>query len=222
VADDATPEVIEQEMAETRHSLVEKIAALESQVVATVQSATTAVQETVQSVTAAVTDTTDQVRQGLFGVQDEAKQALHGLTDNVREAFDVTRHAKENPVASVAVAAAAGFVTGLLVFRSVPARLPKRMTEGSEPRPRVAPPPADYMMVQPAAAVPAAPKETTWFDELMSRAGKELVKLGEQAVAQAVAQARAAIDQSVPKLVDNLVATGTERVHGLVDGGRRA
>ena len=57
------------------------------------------------------------------------------------------------------------------------------------------------------------------MDELLTRAGQEIVKLGEQALSKAVAQARTAIDQNVPKFVDTLVATGAERV-GLADTRR--
>ena len=215
--DDPKPEVIEQDMAATRSSLVDKIAALEKQVVATVQSATTAVQDTVQSVTSAVHDTTSSVREGLLGVGDDAKQAVHGLTDSVKGAFDMTTHVRENPVAMVGGAAVAGFLTGLLVFGKAARSLPARMDKGSEPaavppyRPSYA---AGYATPEPApqAAPQASPKRPTWLDELMSKAGQEIVKLGEQAISKAVAQVRTSIDQQVPKLVDTLVASGAERV----------
>lgn len=225
--DDPKPEVIEQDMAATRSSLVDKIAALEQQVVATVQSATTAVQDTVQSVTNAVHDTTSSVRESLIGVQDDAKQAVHGLTDTVKGAFDVTTHVRDNPVAMVAGATVAGFLTGLMVFGKATRSLPGRMDEGSETTP--VPPyrpsyAAGYNAPEPAPqAAPQAnpPKRPTWVDELLSRAGQEIVKLGEQAISKAVAQARTTIDQQVPKLVDNLVATGAERV-GMVGQHRRS
>ncbi len=219
--DQPKPEVIEQEMAETRSSLVEKIAALETQVSATVQSATAAVQDTVQSVQSAVHDTTASVRQGLFGVQDGAKEAVHGLVDGVKEVFDVSKHTRENPWPMLGGAAAGGFLLGLLLPKR--ASLPAQMAEGSEYRPASGggyPAPSYMASVQPAAAVPATPKPPGWFDELLQRAGKEVVKLGEQALSQAVAQAKTAIDQNVPRLVDTLVASGAERV-GLADTAGR-
>lgn len=213
--DDPKPEVIEQDMAQTRSSLVEKIAALEQQVVATVQSATTAVQDTVQSVTSAVHDTTSTVRESLLGVQDEAKQAVHGITDTVIGAFDVSSRARQHPWPMVGGAAAVGFVTGLLVFGKATRGLPWQMAAGSEPTP--VPPPyrpsyaAGYNA--PEAAPQANPsRRPGWMDELLSRAGQEIVKLGELALSKAVSQARTAIDQQVPKLVDTLVAGGAERV----------
>lgn len=224
--DDPKPEVIEQEMAETRSSLVGKIAALEQQVVATVQSATTAVQDTVQSVTNAVQDTTSSVRDSLLGVQDEAKQAVHGLADTVKGAFDVSSHVRANPWPTVGAAAAAGFVTGLMVFGRATRELPGQMAAGSEPTPVPPPYRPSYAagFNAPEAAPQAAPQSNpprrpSWMDELLGRAGQEIVKLGELALSKAVAQARTAIDQQVPKLVDNLVATGAEKV-GMV-GQRR-
>ena len=218
MADEPSTEVIEQDMAHTRSSLVDKIAALEKQVVATVQSATTAVQDTVQSVTEAVHDTTSSVRDSLAGVQDGAKEAIHGLTDNVREAFDVTQHVQQNPVPMVAGAAVAGFLTGLLVFSRTP-KLARHMSKGSEPRESYRPSYAAGYSAPEAAPQATPPKQPGWVDELLSRAGQEIVKLGEQALSQAVAQARTAIDQNVPKLVDTLVASGAERF-GVANGHR--
>jgi len=216
VADDPKPEVIEEEMAQTRSSLVEKIAALEHQVVSTVQSATNAVQETVQSVTDAVHDTTSSVRESLIGVQDDAQEAIHGLKSNIREVFDVSSHVRENPLPMVAGAAAAGFLTGYLLLGRSP-RLAVQMSEGSEPPPYRPSFAAGYNA--PGAAPEAAPQANPhpsrrpgWVDELLHKAGQEIVKLGEQALSKAVAQARTAIDQQVPKLVDTLVASGAQRV----------
>ncbi len=215
--DDPKPEMIEQDMAATRSSLFDKIAALEQQVVATVQSATTAVQDTVQSVTSAVHDTTSSVREGLIGVGDDAKQAVHGLTDSVKGAFDMTTHVRENPAVMVGGAAVVGFLTGLLVFGKATPAQPAQMGKGSEPAP--VPPyrpsyAAGYATSEPApqSAPQATPRQPTWLDELMSRAGHEVVKLGEQAISKAVAQVRTAIDEQVPRLVDTLVANGAERV----------
>ena len=222
--DDPKPEVIEQEMADTRSSLVDKINALEQQVMATVQSATTAVQDTVQSVTSAVHDTTHSVKQGLMGVQDDAKEAIHGITDSVAGAFDVTRQVRENPWPMVGGAAAVGFVAGLLVFGKATRALPGQMNEGSEPALPLPPPyRPSYATAYaaPEAAPQASPSRTPgWLDGLLAMAGKEIAKLGEQALSKAMAQARTAIDEQVPKLVDNLVANGAERV-GMVGQSRR-
>ncbi len=97
--DNETPELIEAQMAETRQSLTDKVAALEDSVVGTVQSATTAVQDTVQTVRDAVEGTVETVK------------------DNVASALDIRRHVQSKPWAMVGSAAMAGVLTGLIVFR---------------------------------------------------------------------------------------------------------
>jgi ElaB/YqjD/DUF883 family membrane-anchored ribosome-binding protein len=91
--DHETPEVIEAQMAETRQSLTEKVAALEDSVVGTVQSATTAVSDTVQTVKDAVGETVEAVK------------------SNVTNDLDFSHHVREHPWTAVGVAAFAGFVT---------------------------------------------------------------------------------------------------------------
>ena len=60
--DHETPDLIEAQMAETRQSLTDKVAALEDSVVGTMQNATAAVSDTVQSVKDAVGDTVNAVK----------------------------------------------------------------------------------------------------------------------------------------------------------------
>src|SRR2546421_7432883 len=97
-------------MHQTRQSLADKVAALENQVVGTVQSATCAVQETVESVTSAVQDTVCTVKETVEG-------SVSSVSEGVMHAFDIRHHVDQNPWLMVGGAAAAGFVTGLLVFR---------------------------------------------------------------------------------------------------------
>ena len=113
--DRESPELIEREMEETRESLTEKVSLLEHQVVDKLQSATDAVQDTVQSVRSAVQDT-------VAAVTDTVKSSVESVSDGMKEALDVKKHVREYPWAMVGGAAAAGFVTGLLVFRSEQSR----------------------------------------------------------------------------------------------------
>ena len=71
-----SPELIEQQMHQTRQSLTEKVAALENQVVGTVQSAASAVQETVESVKSVVTDTVSTVKETVGDVKDTVEGTL--------------------------------------------------------------------------------------------------------------------------------------------------
>lgn len=83
--DHEAPELIEDQMHQTRESLTEKVATLEQTVVGTLQSAQSAVEDTVHTVKSAVQDT-----------------------------LDISRHIRDNPWTFVAGAAVVGFVTGAL------------------------------------------------------------------------------------------------------------
>jgi ElaB/YqjD/DUF883 family membrane-anchored ribosome-binding protein len=104
---DEQPEVIRQQMDQTRASLTEKVEALENQVVGTVHNATTAVSETVDNVKQAVQDTVETV-----------KETVTNTVEGVKEALDVTQQTQRHPWGMAGGAVAAGFITGFFLFRS--------------------------------------------------------------------------------------------------------
>jgi ElaB/YqjD/DUF883 family membrane-anchored ribosome-binding protein len=197
------PELIEREMAETRESLTEKVSLLEQKVVGQIQSATDAVQDTVQCVKSAVQDTVQTVT-------GTVSHSVESLTDGVKEVLDIRKHTRENPWAMVCGATAAGFVTGLLVFRrqssgaSLPAYQPAPFTS------------------QPAAA--AASHRPAWLSDLFDMAGQEIKKLAEQTLATATASLKKTVETGIPKLIDRAVpdvgACQTEQATG--DGAGHA
>jgi len=205
--DRESPELIEQEMQQTRASLTEKVAALECQVLGTIQNATEAVHSTVESVKAAVHDVSSTVK-------DTVSESVHTVTDQVKNSLDVTRHTRENPWAMVGGAAAVGFVTGYFLFgpRGEHSRAASRAIGGSfdglsaASRPVYSPTPA----YQPAQ--PAAPRRPGWLDEIFDRVGEEAKRLGEMALASATASLRQAVQQQVPKLIE-------ERIPKLIEDG---
>jgi ElaB/YqjD/DUF883 family membrane-anchored ribosome-binding protein len=184
------PEVIERQMEQTRESLTEKVSLLEQKVVGQIQSATDAVQETVQCVKSAVQDTVQTVT-------GTVTHSVQSLTDGVKEVLDVRKHTRENPWAMVGGAAAAGFVTGLLVFRressgaALPAYQPMPFT--SEPAGGGRP------------AAPAASHRPAWLNDLFETAGQEIRKLAEQAMATATASLRQTVQTGIPKLIERAV-----------------
>lgn len=103
---DEQPEVIRQQMDQTRASLTEKVEALENQVVGTVHNATAAVSETVDNVKQAVQDTVETV-----------KETVKSTVEGVKETLDVTAQTQRHPWAMAGGAVAAGFVTGYFLFR---------------------------------------------------------------------------------------------------------
>jgi ElaB/YqjD/DUF883 family membrane-anchored ribosome-binding protein len=88
---DNNPELIEREMARTRESIAEKVAALESKVGETIAAAT--------------------------GVVDNVKSTVHGAEATVKKAFDLPEHTRNHPWAMVGGAAALGLLAGLLATR---------------------------------------------------------------------------------------------------------
>lgn len=101
------PEVIKQQMEETRASLTEKLETLEHQVVATVQNATSAVTETVDTVKEAVQETVGTV-----------KESMHETVETVKDTFDLERQVARHPWAMMAGAVAVGYLGGYLINRA--------------------------------------------------------------------------------------------------------
>lgn len=184
--DRETPELIERQMADTRESLTEKVSMLEQQVVGKLQSATDAVQETVESVKSAVEDT-------VTCVTDSVKTSVEG----VAEALDVRKRVQETPWLMVGGAAAAGLVTGLIVFR-------RRGVSTSEP--------AAYAPMPAAAFTPPRemPRRPSWLDGLIDMAGRELKTLAEQALATASTSLRETMSHRLPELVERVVPGSSE------------
>src|SRR5262249_38838293 len=97
---DDSPEVIRQQMEETRAALSEKLETLEQQVVGTVKDARAAVTDTVETV----------------------KGAVHDTVETVKETFDVSRQVERHPWAMLGGSIALGFLGGRLYERlEVPA-----------------------------------------------------------------------------------------------------
>jgi len=98
------PELIRDQMQETRTALTEKIEALEQKVANTVQSTTSAVQETVDTVKDTVQATVDTV-----------SHTVDKTVETVKDTFDIPGHVQRHPWAMVFGSLAAGFVLGRLI-----------------------------------------------------------------------------------------------------------
>jgi len=204
-----SPEVIEQQMQETRESLTQKVAALENQVLGTITTASEAVTNIVETVKTVVPET-------LHSVKDTVSESVNAVKEQVASTVDLSTHTRNHPWGMVGGAAAAGFLIGVL--------LPRReqslgtapgygvQARGTAPQPAYAPQPA----AAPGWSMPG------WLDNmlqpLLERAGQELRRLGEEAIATASAQARCAIEDGIPRLVNKV--TGDAAAAGPV--GERA
>jgi len=196
---DKSPNQIEREMADTRESITEKVAALESQVLGTIQTATSTVTDTVEAVKSLVTGAPS-------AVSDTVTQTVAAVKDSVREtigSFSVSGCVRDNPMASVGASALVGFLTGLLLpgGRSRPLMARGYDTPAPAGRPGVG-----YSV----AAVPATPREPGVFDEVFGMLRKELREMARMALDQATAAVKQNIHTAVPQLVDSAVQRATE------------
>jgi ElaB/YqjD/DUF883 family membrane-anchored ribosome-binding protein len=112
------PEVIRQQMDESRTALAEKLEKLEEKVTETVQSATLSVTETVQTATATVAETVDTVKDAVQGTVESVRSSLEGTVETVKGAFDLNAHVDKHPWPMLIGAFAAGYVGGQLLSGS--------------------------------------------------------------------------------------------------------
>ena len=191
-----SPELIQERMLQTRNALTDKVVKLEEQVLGTMQTATDAVQSTVET----VKDTVDNVRLTM-------EDTMSSVKETVRQTFDISGHVQERPWLMLGAAVATGFAMGRFAFgRSGPSHKP---VEAAAPPLFREPPPAP----QPVAATP---REPSWLDKLMTRAGNELYKLGEQAMEQAMDSLKHTVHEGVPKLMSEV----EDRIVGAVHSPR--
>jgi ElaB/YqjD/DUF883 family membrane-anchored ribosome-binding protein len=99
------PELIRDQMQETRTALTEKLEALESQVSGTVQSATAAVTETVEAVKSTVAETVGTVK-------DSVQETVSTVKESVKDAFDLPAHIERHPWAAMLGSVAVGYLGG--------------------------------------------------------------------------------------------------------------
>jgi ElaB/YqjD/DUF883 family membrane-anchored ribosome-binding protein len=197
-----TPELIEQQMAETRSALTEKVAALENQVVGTIQTATDAVSTTVEQVKSVVQDTLEGVKSTTTDIKQTVADSVQTVTAKVGSAFDLSARTRESPWPMVGGAGAVGFLAGWFLFRKdTPKPAPGLYTSAAAPMPAYAPP--AY------APPPAPPRQPGWFDALLEKAGQEVARLAEQALSTATDSVRQSIETGVPKFVNHLASNLT-------------
>jgi len=116
------PEVIRQQMDESRAAITEKLGLLEEKVAETVQSATASVTETVQNATASVTETVDSVKGAVQGTVDSVRHSVEDTVTSVSEALDLALQVKRHPWAMVMGAMAVGYVGAQMLTTPTGAR----------------------------------------------------------------------------------------------------
>lgn|SRR5262249_29986949 len=183
---DNEPEVIRQQMEETRASLTEKVETLEDQITGTVHDATSAVTDTVASVKDAVQETVATV-----------KDTVHDTFENVKETFDLRRQVDQHPWMMMGLCAGVGYVSGRLVDRA------SRRGYSSERRQRWlsaegngwrASPRVEPLMTAEERPSPSPAPRHSWLSML----APELSKLKGMAIGYAIGAARDLLSDSLP------------------------
>jgi ElaB/YqjD/DUF883 family membrane-anchored ribosome-binding protein len=193
---DKTPEEIQDEMAQTREAISEKVAALEHQVVGTVQTAADTISGTVDAVKSLV-DTAP------GAVNDTVKKAANIVSEKMSEVFDISRHIRDNPWGAVGLSAGLGFLTGLMVFRERDngARAELHTTPHTPPR-----------GLTPEVHTAAAHSGPGFLDDLTSMVGKKLREVAENVIDSASEAINRNVKDGVPKLVDAATEAATEKL----------
>lgn len=196
--DDDTPDMIRQQMEETKSQLSDKLESLEQQVSETVQSTGTAVNATVE----AVHDTVESVT----GAVQEAVQFI-------THALDIRRQVERNPFIAIGGAFVLGYLAvGFLKGRTKPPN--DRATTGSVPYP---PSNGDGTASTPAAtaAAMAAAYES-------GRNSSSWILLREQALTSAIDVVRTIATQAAPQIIELFKGTQPEvtRRPEVADGPR--
>src|SRR5262249_27050982 len=100
-------EIIQQQMAETRASLTEKLETLEQKVVGTMEEATSAVSETV-----------DVIKDSVQGTVTAVNETVKESVETVKDWFDVSGHVQVHPWLAMGGSVAAGYCLGTLFNRT--------------------------------------------------------------------------------------------------------
>jgi len=137
-----------------------------------------------------VVGTVDAVKNAMKETAETVKESVHTVTDTVKEGLNVSGHVRARPLLAVGISAAAGFLTGFLTGSS------RRESGASE---------ASRTHLPFAAAAPVAPsepREPGIVGELMEKAGRELRKLADHAIATASETLKRNISEGMPHLMD--------------------
>jgi len=140
-----------------------------------------------------VVGTVDAVKNAMKETAETVKESVHTVTDTVKDGLNVSRHVQARPWLAMGISAAAGFLTGFLTGSS------RRESGASE---------ATRSQLPFAAAAPVAPvaspesREPGIIGELMEKAGRELRKLADHAIATASETLKRNISEGMPHLMD--------------------
>lgn len=202
------PEVIQENMEQTRQSLAAKIDHLERKVVGTVETVTDSVQNVVESVTGTVET-----------VKDNVQETVENVTEGVRNVFDIPGHVRNYPWAMFGGSVVVGFVAGKLVGGLFPATSADRLEAADFGPETYGGVPTDYARgttatrimsgnghgagAAPGYSAPAAeeqrPAGKGWLGSLLEQFAPQLDQLKGLALGTTIGVARDLIVKSLPE-----------------------
>ena len=169
---DYEPEMIKQQMSETRSSLGDKLETLEQKVTETVKDATRAVSETVQTVSDTVDTTVSNI-----------SESVETVKESVKETFNLTGHIERNPWVALGASVAAGYALGMLL--PTPRQVGISSPTGQPPAVPPSAEPATFASSGSAAASSAEPSPwASLFDQLKGLALGATAAVARDAIAE--------------------------------------
>jgi ElaB/YqjD/DUF883 family membrane-anchored ribosome-binding protein len=195
---DPEPEVIRQQIEETRSSLAEKLSTLEDKVVDTVKDTTDTVAETVES----VAETVESVKESVTGTVDAVKESVQETVEAVKRTFDLRQQVDRHPWLMVSGSVVSGFLCERLMER-----YPAETSYASPPAPRPS-----------GAGTADGAQAPGTLDKLYHTFEGELTKVRELAVGTLFGVLRDLVKRALPEHLAPQVAEVVDRVTSKLGG----
>jgi hypothetical protein len=173
---DTKPEVIRDQIEQTRESLTDKLEDLENHVKRTVENVTGTVEHTVETVSSKVE-----------GAVEAVTSTVHSTVEGVKETLDIPTHTRRHPYAMTGGAFVLGLIAGWWTMR------PRRHTA------------APRRFAEQQSTPHDGETRTGWFSNLMTPLTEEIGRFKGTAVGFLFGMARDALLKAVPEsLVDRV------------------
>jgi ElaB/YqjD/DUF883 family membrane-anchored ribosome-binding protein len=185
---DQEPNVIRQQIDQTRSSLTEKLETLENQVLGTVANARSTVEETIQTARSSVEETIQAVR-------STVTETVH----QVKKTFDLPYQVERHPWAMFGGSLVAGYLTGSLL----PKASSLRNGHVAPPVTRQAMPIAPSLL-EPSRGETAVRPQPSWFSKVLHQFEEEIEQAKELAIGAAVGVVRDLAKQALPQFSDQI------------------
>jgi len=204
------PNLIREQMEQTRGDITEKLEILENRVAATVQEATQEVAQAVQAVSDSVQDTVEAVTESVHDTVGTVKEtvedtltAVKGGVGALKDMFDIPAHVERYPWIAVGGSVACGYLVGEYFHREkTPVRKP---------------------VFTAAATVPDGISKTNgkhprWTETLLDKVAPELKQLGGLALGALMGMVRetvtSAADENVKGRLEEIIDNITKKIGG--------